>query len=752
MSETSGKTAPQAAGDFSSLLEFSGDDVRVSVLLPLPLASAYTYLAPADLSLTPGDLVRVPFGQRDLCGVVWDEAPDQKLAYNKLKSVLERFDLPPLPEAERRFVDWVASYTLAAPGAVLRMALSVPAALEAPRPQKAVRLAEGALPGDLRLTPARKRVLAAAESGFAFSARDLAHEAGVGESVVKGLVKLGALVVVTLPPRPDFEEPDWRRKGVELTAGQLEAATALRQAQGAGFSVTLLDGVTGSGKTEVYLEAVAAALEQDKQVLVLLPEISLSAQWLGRFEKRFGVKPALWHSEVTAPQRRRTWRAISQGQAKVVVGARSALFLPYKDLGLIVVDEEHESAFKQEEGVIYHARDMAVVRARLGDFPIILASATPSLESQLNVTAGKYQALHLPTRHGGAELPSIELVDLRKEAPPREAGKPQEWLSPPLRQALRETLARGEQGLLYLNRRGYAPLTLCRTCGHRLQCPHCTAWLVEHRFRKRLQCHHCGYQLPLPDTCPQCEDSHSLVACGPGVERLAEEIDALFPEARTALLSSDTLLGPTAAAELIEKIHNHEIDLVVGTQIVAKGHHFPKLTCVGVVDADLGLAGGDLRALERSYQLLHQVAGRAGRAEAPGRVLLQTYDPDHPVMRALASGDRDAFYDMEAEARERGLLPPYSKLAALVLSDPDGTRVDEAARQISRSAPQVRGLQILGPTEAPLAVLRGRHRRRFLLRADQDLPLQRILRDWLSPLRLPNSTRLNVDINPYSFM
>ena len=374
------------------------------------------------------------------------------------------------------------------------------------------------------------------------------------------------------------------------------------------------------------------------------------------------------------------------------------------------------------------------------------------MESQLNVTAGKYRALHLPTRHGGAALPRIELIDLRRDGPARVPGKPQEWLSPPLRQALRETLDRGEQGLLYLNRRGYAPLTLCRTCGHRLQCPHCTAWLVEHRFRKRLQCHHCGHQSPLPAQCPECADSHSLVACGPGVERLAEEIEALFPEARCALLSSDTLPGPSAAAELIAKIHDREIDLVIGTQMVAKGHHFPKLTCVGVIDGDLGLAGGDLRAMERSYQLLHQVAGRAGRADAPGRVLLQTYDPGHPVMQALASGDRDAFYALEAETRARGDLPPFSQLAALLLSDPDGARLDQLAGQLAPRAPALAGLQVLGPTEAPLAVLRGRHRRRFLIRARKDLPLQRILRDWLSPLRLPASARLTVDINPYSFL
>ncbi len=732
---------------------------RVAVLLPLPLTGPYDYLAPSELALGPGSVVRVPLGRRELAGVVWDPLPDSPGAddkvvpLDKLRPVLEVCPVPPLTEVARRFLSWVADYTLAAPGAVLRMALSSPSALEPPRPVTLYRLSGAAVPEGLRLTPARRRVLGELSEGPARSLADLSRSAGVGGSVVKGLVEAGLVEAVEVIREPSFETPAPERRGPALSEQQAAAAEALRAAvRRRCFSVTLLDGVTGSGKTEVYFEAIAEALAQGRQALVLLPEIALSAQWLERFEQRFGVAPALWHSDLTSVQRRATWRAVAQGRAPVVVGARSALFLPYSDLGLLVVDEEHESAFKQEDGVTYHARDMAVVRAQLGDIPALLVSATPSLETLNNVRAGRYQALHLPERHGDAVLPAVGLVDLREDKPPKLAGLGPGWLSTALREAVAETLAAGEQVLLFLNRRGYAPLTLCRACGHRLQCPNCTAWLVEHRLAGRLQCHHCGFAARLPATCPDCGAEGSLTACGPGVERLAEEIATLYPEARQALMTSDTLTGPDAAAALLARVQAREVDILIGTQIVAKGHHFPHLTLVGVVDADLGLYGGDLRAAERTYQLLHQVAGRAGRAERRGRVLLQTAEPDHPVMQALAAGERDRFFAAEAAAREAAGLPPFGRLAALVLSGPDARQVDEVARALARCAPRAEGLSVLGPAPAPLAVLRGRHRRRFLVRAPKQLRLQPLLRQWLAQVRLPGAVRLQVDIDPYSFL
>ena len=746
---------------------------RVSVLLPLPLDRAYDYLVPPELALAPGDFVRVPLGSRELLGVVWETGRDSgEIPPERLKPVAALCEVPPLPGVQRRFIEWLADYSMVPWGAVLRMALSARDALEPAKAITAYRLAAngmevpGLRPG-MRMTPARRRVLSVLSEGPARPASELAQAAGVGPSVVKGLAKLGAIEAVALPPPPAFEAPDWRRSGVALSPAQSEAATALRastrqaaadgegegdEADFAGFSVTLLDGVTGAGKTEVYLEAVAEALEAGRQVLVLLPEIALTAQWLDRFRFRFGAAPAQWHSDLSQRQRRTVWRAVAEGGAQVVVGARSALFLPYRDLGLIVVDEEHDQAFKQEDGVIYHARDMAIVRARLGRIPTVLVSATPSLETVTNVKTGRFVRLHLPERHGAARMPRVELVDLRADPPPRMPGLGPAWLSGALRQALSETFEAGEQALLFLNRRGYAPLTLCRTCGHRLACHNCTAWLVAHRLAGRIQCHHCGHAARLPQACPECATEGSLAACGPGVERLLEEVTALFPDQRTRIVSSDTLTGPTAAAEFVRAMSEREIDLLIGTQVVAKGHHFPWLTLVGVVDGDLGLAGGDLRAAERTFQLLHQVAGRAGRAERPGRALVQTYDPEHPVMQAMATGDRDRFLETEAENRRAAGMPPFSRLAALILSCRDEGLLDRTCGALARAAPHGDQLEVLGPAPAPLAVLRRQHRRRFLLCAARSQAVQQVIAGWLGRVDLPAAVRLRIDIDPYSFL
>ncbi len=719
---------------------------RVGVLLPLPLGPAYDYRVPADMRLTPGDFVTVPLAAREIVGVVWGGGDPPRVAEDRLRDIAGLLDAPPMPEETRALVDWVARYTLAPKGAVLRMAMSVPGALQPPAPIPAYARADPA--PEFRVTPARRRVLAVLEDGPPRPGAELAREAAVGAGVVAGLAKAGALVRVFLPADGAVEsQPDPDEPGPDLSPEQGSAAGALAARIGAGFTVTLLDGVTGSGKTEVYFEAIAAALKSGRQALVLLPEIALTGQWLTRFADRFGAEPELWHSELGPARRRRTWRRIARGQARVVVGARSALFLPFPDLGLIVVDEEHDPSYKQEDGVIYQARDMAVVRARIGGIPAVLVSATPSLETVTNADAGRYERLRLASRHGGAALPTIDLIDMRQHAPPR-----RKWLSPLLVAALRDTLEADEQSLLFLNRRGYAPLTLCRACGHRLQCPNCTAWLVEHRLSRHLQCHHCGHQARPPRDCPECGAEDRMAACGPGVERLAEEVVALFDGARLGVMTSDTVRGPAAAAAFLDAVARREYDIVIGTQIVAKGHHFPMLTLVGVVDADLGLVGGDLRAAERTYQLLHQVSGRAGREQRPGRVLLQTYSPDHPVMRALADGARDRFLEEEAAMRREGGWPPFGRLAALIVSGRDEGQVDTTAGALGRAAPHGAEVRVLGPAPAPLAILRGKHRRRLLLKAARGVDVQATLRRWLSSVRWPSGVRVQVDVDPYGFM
>ncbi|MFZ4409378.1 MAG: primosomal protein N' [Paracraurococcus sp.] len=724
---------------------------RVPVLLPLPLAGAYDYAVPASMALRPGEFVSVPLNQREVVGVVWDSPAEPEanpVADRRLRPVAAALPAPPMTASLRRFIDWVAAYTLSPPGAVLRMAMSVTAALEAPAPQAGWVLAPPGGNSRPRITPERQRVLDVLRPGEPQAGARLAELAGVSPGVLRGMADNGLIRPALLPVRCRFGRPDPDHPGPALGAAQAAVGAALRaRVAERAFGVTLLTGVTGSGKTEVYLDAVAECLAVGRQALVLLPEIALSAQWLDRFKARFGVAPALWHSEITARTRRDTWRAVAEGEAPVVVGARSALFLPFPDLGLIIVDEEHETAFKQEDGVVYHARDMAVVRARLSQAACVLVSATPSLESLTNVETGRYAALHLAERHGGATLPAVEVLDLRRTPPER--GR---FLAPPLVDAVTATIERGEQAMLFLNRRGYAPLTLCRHCGHRMRCPNCTAWLVEHRARRLLQCHHCGHAEPPPAECPECGTANSLTAVGPGVERVMEEANLLWPGARRLVMASDTLPGPAAAAEAARAIQDREVDLIIGTQIVAKGWHFPHLTLVGVVDADLGLAGGDLRAAERTVQLLHQVAGRAGRAEAPGRVLLQSFSPDHPVMRALVSGDLDGFMREEAAMRRPGHWPPFGRLAALIVSAEEEREADRTARDLGLAAPGGEGVQVLGPAPAPLALLRGRHRRRLLLKTRRDIAVQPILREWLARVPVPNHVRVQVDVDPVGFL
>lgn len=726
------------------------DGTRVSVLLPLPLAGPLDYAVPDFLEgrLDPGVIVLVPLSGRTATGVVWPGKTSGKvLPFKKLKPVEEIVDAPAFREDLIRFVDWVAAYTLSSQGAVLRMCLSSPAALQ-DIPVKRHYAALDALPSGLRMTAARQAVLDVLSDGAPRMAPEVAELAGVSDGVVRALAQAGALASLDIPVDRPYPPPDPDLAGPVLSAEQERAARAISEAVwGGGFTPFLLDGITGSGKTEVYFEGLVEALkEPGSQVLVLVPEIALTSQWLDRFETRFGVAPVVWHSDVGQAERRRAWRAVATGDARVVVGARSALFLPFRKLTFITVDEEHDPSFKQEEGVLYHARDMAVLRAKLAECPVVLASATPSLETLVNADDGKYQVLKLRERHGVAVLPDMKAVDMRAEPP--EAGT---WLSPVLVRDVEQTLADGEQTMLFLNRRGYAPLTLCRTCGHRLECPSCSAWLVEHRFRQELQCHHCGHHEPIPEACPSCDSKDSLVACGPGVERLFEEVNIRFPEARTAVMTSDTMLSPAQMAQMVGQIAAGAIDIVIGTQIVTKGYHFPNLTLVGVVDADLGLRGGDLRAGERTYQQLVQVAGRAGRADKPGRVLLQSYEPEHPVVQALLSGDGETFMAAEKAARRQFHMPPFGKLVAVILSGPDMADTLKQGRLLASSAPVIHGLDIVGPAPAPMARVRGQYRFRILVHAKKDIKIQRIIQGWVAGAEKVNGVKIKVDVDPHSF-
>jgi primosomal protein N' (replication factor Y) (superfamily II helicase) len=713
------------------------------VLLPLALAQAYTYGVPDGMALSPGDYVEVPLGPRSYVGVVWDVRP--AAATNmRLRDVAQRFDMPPMLAHHRCFIEWLSAYYLEPKGMVLRMVLRVPSVFAPSGAQVAYRRG-AATP--VKLTPQRARVLAVAREGFPLTARALAEAAGVGVSVVNALAASGALEEVVLPLLRPFALPIPEAEAVSLSTDQAAAAAALRAAVEMGSpAVTLLDGVTGSGKTEVYFEAMAEALRQGKQVLLLLPEIALTAPFLARVERRFGVEPAGWHSDLRTRDRERTWRGVADGSARIVVGARSALFLPWANPGLIIVDEEHEGAYKQDEGVTYHARDMAVLYGALAKFPVVLSSATPSLESVVNVDRGRYGIVRLKDRHGRPELPPINLIDMRTAKV--EAAS---WLSEPLVAEVKTALAAGEQALLFLNRRGYAPLTLCRACGQHLNCPNCSAAMVEHRFRRVMQCHHCGHQEPAGQVCPTCGADGKLAPVGPGVERLAEEAARHFPEARMAILSSDITRGQ-ALKDVLREVEGGVHNLVIGTQLVAKGHHFPHLTCVGVVDADLALESSDPRAGERTWALLAQVAGRAGRGEHPGRAFVQTYAPGHPLMQALRSGDRERYYAQEKMIREQAGLPPYGRLAALIVSDENAASAERFAKQLATAAPAAADVQVLGPAPAPIAVIRGRHRWRMLVKAGRNVDIQAYLRLWLADVKPKGTLALHLDVDPYHFL
>jgi primosomal protein N' (replication factor Y) len=720
---------------------------RIRLLVFNAALGVLDYRLPEAMDAPLGSVVLAPLGPRKITGIVWEpeRLETSEVSESKLRPILEVMPVPPLSSALRRLIEWTADYYCAPLSAVARMVISSGGALNGPTTMTEYRLVEGA--ETPRLTPQRKQALEQL-TGEQATIRELATIAQVSEGVLRGMVGAGLVEPVEVaidrpfpPPDPDHDVPDLSDDQAEVAARLVDAV------EGDKFAPFLIDGVTGSGKTETYFEPMAAAVKAGKQVLVLLPEIALTENFLVRFEQRFGAPPILWHSSLKSTERRRAWRAIASGEAQVVVGARSALFLPYAKLGLIVVDEAHEVSFKQDDGVRYNARDVSVMRARFEGFPVVLASATPALESLAMAEAGTYEKLDLHSRFGGAQLPTIHTVDLTKEEPER--GR---WLARPLVDALEDRLAKGEQSLLFLNRRGFAPLTLCRNCGYRFQCPNCSAWLVEHRLSKRLACHHCGHEKAPPEACPDCGEPDCLVACGPGVERIADEVAEILPEARVMVATSDTLGSPERAAAFIAAAEEGAVDVIVGTQLVTKGFHFPELTLVGVVDADLGLEGGDLRAAERTYQQIAQVAGRAGRGAKPGEVLIQTRHADANVIAALANGDRDAFYAAETEARQSIGAPPFGRWAAIIISAEDDAEARSAANQLGDTRPDQEDIMVLGPAPAPLALLRGRYRYRFLINARRSANLQKVLRGWVNAQRLPPGVRVGIDIDPYSFV
>ena len=727
--------------------EFFHTGELVCVLTTQPIDRALDYKAPEG-GCFRGAFVEVPLGPRKVLGVVWG-AGRGDFDISKIRSVIRVLDVAPMRDELRLFLEKSGEYTLTSMASMLRLATRAPGLMDPPAMRKIY--VRGTLHEGVKLTEARKRVLDILDEygGAPFTLGELSELAGVTSSVVKGLVKLGVVLEQNTPRDAAFPTLDASASGKNLTDAQSQAAQALREIVAQDhYATALLRGVTGSGKTEVYLEAVAQALGQGQQVLVLLPEIALTAEFLTRVQARFGALPAEWHSGVTMTDRRRIWKMVGQGGAQLVIGARSALFLPFQNLGLIVVDEEHDKSYKQTDGVMYNARDMAVLRASLSGGKVILASATPSLESWVNAQTGKYSLVELDDRFGAAVMPDMHAIDMRAETLPSTR-----WVSDQLVSLINTRLQRGEQSMLFINRRGYAPVTLCRACGQQIGCDACDARMVEHRFLNRLMCHQCGETKPVPTQCPHCAAEDRLAPVGPGVERLAEEAKVLFPDARISVLSSDMFGTARALKDEIRSIANGRADIIIGTQLVAKGHNFPLLTLVGVIDADLGLQGSDLRAAEHTFQLMRQVAGRAGRAAKAGAAYLQTYQPEHPVIRAILAGDEDGFWQAEASARQAAGVPPFGRLAGIIISASNVEQAFDLGNHLARNDGPLRQInaQVFGPAPAPIARVRGRYRVRMLIKADKTAPLQRAISQWVSNVTLKGDLRLVIDIDPQSF-
>lgn len=720
----------------------------VGVLLPMPFNEPFDYQIDGEVKL--GQIVRVPFGREVMVGVVWKIGKSSTLDDKKIKKIIEVLPYPPLKASLRKFIEFVAGYNMAFLGLVLKMALSVKQVFDDPKMLKLYELSGKTLnEAGLKNSDARWRVMDFLKA-MPFNRQEIAAGAGVSQPVIKTMIDSGVLREVLVEKKKEYQKPVCGFQKVKLTPEQKNAAAELCAKIGIGFDVTLLNGVTGSGKTEVYFEAVEKAFASGKQVLIMVPEIGLTAQWLKRFEKRFGVVPAQWHSALSTKERIDTWKAAVKGEAKIIIGARSALFLPYADLGLIVIDESHDASFKQEDVVNYQGRDMAVVRAKYEQIPLILSTATPDLETICNVGEGKYNEVRLTSRFSSAQLPEIKIIDLKKDKPVKGSWG-MSWLSPILVEKLKANYEKGEQSILFLNRRGYAPLVICRDCGHRIQCPNCSAWLTEHLKAGKLVCHHCGYMTEIPKECPECHSETGLTACGPGVERIAEEVKYRLPLAKTKVLSSDFVTNFKEVQQIIKEMEDGKIDILIGTQILAKGHHFPELTLVGIVDADLGLMGSDLRAAERTYQLLSQVSGRAGRGEKKGEVYLQTLYPENAVLNALVNGKAEEFYQLEKQTRRILKMPPFGRLAAVIVSGPRKDDVEKTAILLGQNAFNDDKITTLGPAPAPIFVLRNKYRYRLLLKTAKSVKIQDVLREWLRRVKFPAAVRVETDIDPYSF-
>tara|TARA_B100000686_G_scaffold265830_1_gene280398 strand:+ start:10621 stop:12753 length:2133 start_codon:yes stop_codon:yes gene_type:complete len=710
-------------------------------LLLNPGKGIFDYIV--DKRILIGQIVYVPLRNKYYYGIVIGKGSN-KLDAKKLKPISEIKNVPPISIELLNFCHWLSEWCMYDISLVTRMIIPSFNFLKSVKNKLVLFHNEKNINSMTNLGHKTFKYIKE-KPGLTIS--DYCKELNISKVVIKKLIKDGNILSKESPFNQNDDLKIKFYKNNNLNQYQLKAVEKVQELKSKS-SIFLLDGVTGSGKTEVYISIIRKELSIGKQSLILLPEIALTNQLLEKFEERFGVKPIVWHSELSLKDRHKNWLQVLNGNAPIVIGARSSLFLPFKSLSCIIVDEEHDASYKQDDGVIYNARDMAVVRGQKAAAIVILSSATPSLESLNNAKLGKYIRLNLPERFGNSTMPSIKLIDMRKIK--TKSGK---WISDIAVKAIDKSIKSKEQVLLFLNRRGYSPLTICKSCGFRFQCAHCSAWLVNHKKDNKMICHFCGYSENIINNCGQCGADDSFISCGPGVERLAEEIKILFPKVKLQILTSDTFTKKLEKS-FLNKIITGEINIIIGTQLVAKGHHFPHLNTVVAIDADLGLSGSDLRASEKTFQLLTQLSGRAGRESDSGIAYIQTYDPNHEVMQAILSGDKNNFLEAESKARNSRKLPPYGRLAALIIQSKNFNDLNMFLKLMSRNIPRIKNLRIdvLGPVPAPIPKLRDWHRYRYLIKSELGVRLQPYIKKWLSKIKVNRAIRIKIDIDPYNFM
>ncbi len=776
------------------------------ILLPLPLLNgAYVYGMPPELfknkRLQVGTFVQVPLSKKKIIGVVWHRTDDSVIDSKRIKNILCVYDCPPLPKDSIALITYISAYNICPLGAVLKMAMPTPDAIS--HPKTTICYTKSPNPPVVKITPKRQAVLHALNQSPPIPHTELMHKTGASDAIIRTMQTAGLIDAHTIPKMAKTDiTPLYTTHPTPLNMEQQVAADTIKHAHGT-FEVFALDGVTGSGKTETYFEAIAHTLLQNKQVLVLLPEIALSSQWEHRFYDRFGFKPLVWHSEISPKNRNLIWAGVLHGTVSVVVGARSALHMPFDNLGLIVVDEEHDGAYKQQDTVLYNARDMAIVRAKKNMCPIVLASATPSMESWANIVGGRYTHLKLSKRHSGTQVATYTPIDITTEKMDKDC-----FITPTLLHHMQATFDKGLQTLLFLNRRGYAPLSLCRACGYRFQCKNCDSWLIHHKYNTykknlgkkllgkntlgkntlgkntlgkntlgkntlgkntlgkntlgkntlgknpsgaTLQCHHCAYTISPTNICPKCGATDTIHACGPGVERIYDEVQKHFPDAHIFIATADTMTTRKQARDFIENMQNGCIDIVIGTQIIAKGYDFENLHLVGVIDGDMALHGADLRAGETAFQLLHQVGGRVGRGNTEGCAFIQTANANHPVLQALMDNRRDTFLNTELQIRKIIQQPPFHRLANILVSGANPQLVEQTAKHLVHIAPHTTDMRILGPADPTIPLLCGKYRKKILVNAPKHITIQPILKNWIYGYQKPSTIRIQIDIDPYSF-